>query len=93
VPLGVAPDFPYEEFSFEMAPGEFMTLFTDGISEAMNFDQQLYGLERIQQQMNGAYASVPELGKLILDDVKRFVGQTPQSDDMCLMCVGRKPAV
>jgi serine phosphatase RsbU (regulator of sigma subunit) len=89
VPLGVAPEFPYEECTFELAPGECLTLFTDGISEAMNDKEDLYGLERIQTQMLSSFRSVTELGGLILDDVKRFVGNHPQSDDMCLMCFGR----
>ena len=90
VPLGVAVDYPYEEFSFELAPGELLTLFTDGISEAMNDENQLYGLPRIERQVRESFSGPADLGRLILDDVKRFVGQRSQSDDMCLMCFGRK---
>lgn len=90
VPLGVDADYPYEEFSCDLAPGDSLTLFTDGFSEAMNAAGDMYGLERIQELLQREDDDVVQLGKLILDDVKRFVGQHPQSDDMCLLCFGRK---
>jgi serine phosphatase RsbU (regulator of sigma subunit)/pSer/pThr/pTyr-binding forkhead associated (FHA) protein len=89
VPLGVDAEFLYDEFTCELAPGESLTMFTDGISEAMNSKQDLYGLERIKEQVTKGTGNVAKLGQLILDDVKRFVGEQPQSDDMCLLCFGR----
>lgn len=90
VPLGVDPDFPYEEFTVDLAPGDCFTMFTDGFSEAMNSDEDLYGLERIVTQLKKGSAGVAQMGKGILDDVKTFVGTQSQSDDMCLLCFGRK---
>jgi phosphoserine phosphatase RsbU/P len=55
----------------------------------MNADNQLYGLKRLTEQVGGRVDNVGALGKQILADVKRFVGGRPQSDDMCLACVGR----
>ena len=89
VPLGVSADFEYEAATFALEPGSFVTLFTDGISEAMNPGSELYGLERLRDQMAACVTDVPTLGKCILEDVKRFVGGRPQSDDMCLVCLGR----
>ena len=77
------------EETISLREGDLYVFFTDGISEAMNASGDLYGLERIQTQMLSKFKSVGELGKFILDDVKRFVGTTAQSDDMCLMCFGR----
>jgi serine phosphatase RsbU (regulator of sigma subunit) len=89
LPLGVDPDYQYEQYSCAIAPGDFLALFTDGISEAMNLDNELYGLERLRKLLSQPSASVDALGRDILDDVKRFVGGRPQSDDMCLACFGR----
>jgi phosphoserine phosphatase RsbU/P len=89
LPLGVDTDFRYDQYTCGLAPGDFLALFTDGISEAMNGDGELYGMERLTAQMAEASAEVAGLGRLILDDVKRFVGGRPQSDDMCLACFGR----
>ncbi len=89
LPLGVDADFKYQKYTRELAPGDFLALFTDGISEAMNTSGELYGLDRLRTQLAADSPRVAELGRLILDDVKRFVGGRPQSDDMCLACFGR----
>ncbi|MEX0676741.1 MAG: SpoIIE family protein phosphatase [Pirellulales bacterium] len=90
LPLGVDPDFQYEQHTRSIAPGDFLALFTDGISEAMNNDGELYGLERLEKQLAQPSVTVADLGRLILDDVKRFVGGCPQNDDICLACFGRE---
>jgi serine phosphatase RsbU (regulator of sigma subunit) len=90
VPLGVDADHQYNASTVRLAPGDFMTLFTDGISEAMNPENQLYGIERLTKQVGNPAADVAVLGRQILDDVKRFVSGRQQSDDMCLLCFGRE---
>lgn len=92
LPLGVDADFSYEAYTRRLEPGDFLAMFTDGISEAMNGNNELYGVDRLQQQLAIGSAPCADLGRLILDDVKRFVGGRPQSDDMCLACFGRGPA-
>ena len=91
IPLGVSDGFEYTPYSLKLAPGEGLALFTDGFSEAMNKDNELYGLERIETQLRGEARSVRQLAEHLLADVKRFVGQRSQSDDMCLLCFGRNP--
>jgi serine phosphatase RsbU (regulator of sigma subunit)/pSer/pThr/pTyr-binding forkhead associated (FHA) protein len=91
LPLGVDSDYQYEQYSRKIASGDFLALFTDGISEAMDIEGELYGLERLRNQLARPSASVDELGRVILDDVQRFVGGRAQSDDMCLACFGRLP--
>ncbi|MEX0714711.1 MAG: SpoIIE family protein phosphatase [Pirellulales bacterium] len=89
VPLGVAGDSEYRQASLLLAPGECLALFTDGFSEAMNVNSELYGLERLEQQLRAKASGVKQLGDRILSDVRRFVGRRSQSDDMCLICFGR----
>ena len=89
LPLGVDADYQYEQYTRPIAPGDFVALFTDGISEAMNAASELYGLNRLRKKLAQRAANVDDLGRLILDDVKLFVGGRPQSDDMCLACFGR----
>ena len=48
-----------------------MTIFTDGFSEAMNAERDLYGLERLIEQVSSSAVSVADLGKHILDDVQQ----------------------
>jgi serine phosphatase RsbU (regulator of sigma subunit) len=88
--LGVSDDFDYEELTLGLKPGESLTLFTDGISEAMNPSNETYGLDRLDLclTMNDE-KDIGQLGKRILDDVGVFVGARAQSDDICLLCFGR----
>ena len=89
LPLGVAEGIPYESAEVTLAPGEMITLFTDGISEALNPANDLYTLERLQQQLGLEADGAAALGRRILDDVKRHAAGRAQSDDMCLVVFGR----
>ncbi|MBL9122917.1 MAG: SpoIIE family protein phosphatase [Planctomycetaceae bacterium] len=88
-PLGVIDDYAYEAVSIQLAPGESLCLFTDGISEALNSAGELFGLTRLREQFLGEALGMQVLGRQILDGVRKFVGAQPQSDDMCLACIGR----
>ncbi|MCE9545700.1 MAG: SpoIIE family protein phosphatase [Planctomycetia bacterium] len=90
LPIGVDPDHRYKPCEVRLAPGEAIALFTDGFSEAMNREGQLYGIERLRQRLSEPVADVGTLGPRVLSDVKQFVNGRAQSDDMCLICVARK---
>jgi len=89
LPVGVDIDAEYGQLSIELGPTEMLTMFTDGISEAMNSEQRLYGLDRLRDRVADEADGVADLGRHILDDVRQFVGRQQQSDDMCLTCFGR----
>jgi serine phosphatase RsbU (regulator of sigma subunit) len=90
LPIGVFDGYEYESHTFELGPGESLTVYTDGFSEAMNSDRDLYGTERIVAQVALPAPGVAEVGKNVLDDVQKFVAGFAQSDDMCLACFGRQ---
>jgi phosphoserine phosphatase RsbU/P len=89
LPLGVDRDVDYAPCTLSLAPGDSLTLYTDGITEAMNTASELYGSQRLLTLLQSDVTGVSHLGHRILDDVKRFVGGRSQSDDMCLTCFGR----
>jgi len=89
LPLGVDHDVEYAPCILPLAPGESLLLYTDGITEAMNANGELYGSQRLLALLGANVDRVGLLGRRILDDVKRFVGGRSQSDDMCLSCFGR----
>jgi serine phosphatase RsbU (regulator of sigma subunit) len=89
LPLGVAQGYEFAAHTRKLEPGDVLTIFTDGISEAMNSARSLYGLERLRSGMAAPEVSVADLGEHILDDVRRFVDGFAQSDDMCMVCFGR----
>ena len=93
LPLGVDPDVEYESLTLTLQPGDSLTLYTDGITEAMNDRNDLYGQQRLWTQLASDTEPVGAIGQAVLDDVKHFVGRRSQSDDMCLACFGRESAV
>jgi phosphoserine phosphatase RsbU/P len=89
LPLGVSEEFEYESFTHKVEPGDVLTIFTDGFSEAMNNERELYGIERLKKELRCPAVSVVDFGQHILEDVNKFVDGYDQSDDMCLVCFGR----
>ena len=89
LPLGVMNDAEYTQISYDLMPGDRLALYTDGISEAMNEQHELYGFPRLYKQMTVSCPGVAAHGRSILRNVKEFVGDRSQSDDMCLVCFGR----
>jgi serine phosphatase RsbU (regulator of sigma subunit) len=90
LPLGVEHDTIYPQGTLALESGNILALYTDGITEAMNDGDELYGIQRLRTQLACQAARIDHIGRRILHDVKQFVGLRPQSDDMCLVCLGRK---
>jgi sigma-B regulation protein RsbU (phosphoserine phosphatase) len=91
VPIGVMDDYPFEVATRTIAPGETCVLYTDGVSEAMNSNKDLYGMERLRQLVHTSPAGkAEELGKTILADVRKHADGYPQNDDITIMVFGRK---
>ena len=91
VPIGVMEGYPYEVTTRTIQPGETCVIYTDGVSEAMNPENQLYGVDRLRELMKastGGHADA--LGKVILADVRKFANGRAQNDDITIMVFGRK---
>ena len=67
-------------------PGDLYLLFTDGISEAMNARDDLFGESRLGRLVE-THAHLPseELRERVLRDIAAFVGDAPQHDDMTMI--------
>lgn len=90
LPLGLDATRGYTSCELDLAPGNTLVFYTDGISEAMDHEQRLYGLERLEEILAGPSGEAGELGRRILADVERHAAGQIRSDDMCLVCVGRR---
>lgn len=92
-PLGVQPDREYPLVETSFGPEEVaLFLFTDGIPEALNRDDEFFGLGRIEEFLRRNARSTPmELITRCRRKVDDFIGHAPQSDDVTLMVV-RLPA-
>jgi serine phosphatase RsbU (regulator of sigma subunit)/pSer/pThr/pTyr-binding forkhead associated (FHA) protein len=89
LPLGVDFEATYTQLQVQLHPGDYITMFTDGISEAMNDRQELYGNARLEAQLKRDMPGASAQGTRVLEDLRRFVGNHQQTDDMCLLCFGR----
>jgi len=90
-PLGMVADMKYGQESFKIAPGDTVILYTDGIVESMNAQEELYGYARFEALIRKSPSTPDALKTAIIDDVNRFTGLSPQHDDMTLVCFGATP--
>ena len=89
IPLGVMDDAIYETGRFQLAPGDALILFTDGVSEAANLDDDLFTVERMEAALAAAQPLIGARGLAegLAEDVRVFVGEAPQSDDIAILVV------
>jgi len=80
--LGMFPA-TYEQASAQLAPGDTLVLYTDGVTEAFNVDVQMYEEARLVERVRAdGGAGAPALVASIFDSVIGFSGAAPQSDDI-----------
>jgi sigma-B regulation protein RsbU (phosphoserine phosphatase) len=91
LPVGIVDQLEFETVRRVLAPGESVVIYTDGISEAHDSQETLYGLERLRSVVTGSSPSPGTLGKAIMEDVRRHAAGSPQHDDITLMVFGRGP--
>ena len=90
--LGIRPWAELSDVRFELAPGEVLVLFTDGVTERRN-DGRLFGEERLTRLLreSASAGSADELATMILDGVVGFAPEAPQ-DDVAFVVVRCAPA-
>ena len=90
IPLGIVDDFEYQPVTFDLQSGDLVMIYTDGVNESMDSSEHFYGIDRIRRQISQTASAKPDmLGQFIVDDIRRFMGDAPQSDDMCFVLVSR----
>lgn len=86
IPLGILDNATYESGSVTMQSGDWLVLFTDGVIEAEDARTTDYGEERLLRMLHAnAAVTPPDLLNTIMLDLDRFVGNTPQHDDITLL--------
>ena len=77
------------ESIIQLSSGDRILFYTDGIVEAMNEKEEIFGFERLQEVVQKSSSMDPDaLLKEILEKVNEFVGGAPQHDDLTLIVVG-----
>jgi phosphoserine phosphatase RsbU/P len=89
VALGLIPEQRYEEVRAVVEPGDIWMAYTDGFTEATSSNDAMFSASRLRDRLSQAPARVRDAGDGIVQDVQTFMGDHPQSDDMCLVGWGR----
>jgi hypothetical protein len=87
LPLGIEPDTPYAPGAAQLAPGDLLVVFTDGLVEAVNEKDEEYGEPRLLELLRTIPgASAEKTLRDMMAGVDRFVGAARQHDDVtCLL--------
>jgi phosphoserine phosphatase RsbU/P len=87
LPLGIMPEAKYQSASVSLSPGDWLIIFTDGLVEAENANQDEYGETRLLNTIAAGAATTPaEMLTRFMSELDLFVGATPQHDDVtCLL--------
>jgi serine phosphatase RsbU (regulator of sigma subunit) len=91
-PLGLDERANFHEHGYEMDPGDAVVVYTDGVIEALNRTNELYGDERLVAAIKQAPAGSDAVVRAITDDVRAFAAGQPQSDDVTVVCFDRRSA-
>ena len=84
--LGMMPNMPYEQETIKLTKGDWVVSFTDGVSEAMNEDEEEYEEYRIESYIQTAEKrDAAQFTDGLKEDVRRFCGNAPQSDDITML--------
>jgi serine phosphatase RsbU (regulator of sigma subunit) len=88
--LGLDLGATYESFQIELAPGDALLLFTDGIPDAQSAAGGAFRVKGIHAALGGNRPDTPiKLGERIIEQVRQHAARVPQYDDMTLLCFGR----
>jgi serine phosphatase RsbU (regulator of sigma subunit) len=88
LPIGIDPSVEYASVEGTLEPGDSLLLFTDGVSEALGANGELYGMERARLCASST-ADPTVIGSRLLDVVRQFSGGRPPSDDLTILTISR----
>ena len=81
----------YKAGSMQLEPGDKIFQYTDGVTEATNADNQLYGMERLGIILNKVKDMSPQaILPAVKQDIDAFVGEADQFDDITMLCLEYK---
>jgi serine phosphatase RsbU (regulator of sigma subunit) len=89
--LGIFADIEVDERELSLNPGDWILLYTDGITEAFSAKEEMFGIERLfKLLMEHKFISSNGLIDTIEGAIADFIQGTDLSDDMTLTAISRK---
>ncbi len=89
--LAAMEGVPYREQTLQLAPGDLLFLYTDGVTEAADAAGELFGNNRLLAALSRRFGSGEAAVRAVCGTVKEavgtFAGETPQADDITMLCL------
>ncbi len=90
MPLGILPRIRIEQKWLRLEPGDYVILYTDGVTDAVNEAMEAYGRDRFYARIRELWGlSAADMAAAIHEDVRRWKGQAPRYDDFTLVIARR----
>jgi len=87
-PVGLVPEAQYTAVCLKLEPGDTLVLFSDGVTEAADPDEQMFGTTRLKELLTGQLeCPLEQLQKCVLEAVENFARGAHQADDLTLLIV------
>ncbi len=84
--LGVIEDAEFSIYETQLNPGDVVYTYTDGVTEALNSNEEMFGEERLLYSVNSLKdKGIQDITKYVNSEVKTFSGDVPQSDDITML--------
>jgi serine phosphatase RsbU (regulator of sigma subunit) len=95
LPLGVVTDYSYDSRTVILNPGDTVSIYTDGVTDALNGRDQMFGTDEVERYLSPEDADQVDggrprrIGERLVNAVRRHAGGRPQNDDIAVVCFGR----
>ncbi len=87
-PVGLVPEAEFTTASVQLEPDDTLVLFSDGVTEAMDPEEELYGVPRLRAVLQGKTdLPLDEIQKTVLESVENFARGARQGDDVTILVV------
>jgi sigma-B regulation protein RsbU (phosphoserine phosphatase) len=87
-PVGLVPEAEFTTASVQLEPDDTLVLFSDGVTEAMDPEEELYGVPRLRAVLQGKTdLPLDEIQKTVLESVENFARGARQADDVTILVV------
>lgn len=92
-PVGLVPEANYVAVRVKIEPGDTLVLFSDGVTEAADLEERMFGVPRLSEALAGQHdAPLDQLQKRVVDSVENFARGASQADDITLLFIRYRAA-
>lgn len=87
-PVGLIPEAKYSAVRVTLEPGDTLVLFSDGVTEAADLQERMFGVPRLSETLAGQHdAPLDQLQKRVVDSVEEFARGASQADDITVLLI------